>query len=67
MLAIRAVSRYAVKQGCGEGVLCMSTRGYNMIRSVSQLQLLPLVAQHKVGHGSIEGRERKEETSQGFI
>lgn len=46
---------------------CMSTKPCNVIRYVSGLQLLPPVAQHKVGHGSGEGRERKEETSQGFI
>lgn len=55
------------KQVHGGVMSCMPTRPCNIIRCVSGLQLLPLVAQHKVGHGSGEGRERKEETLQGFI
>lgn len=55
------------KQEHGGHVLCTFTRPCNIIRRVSGLQLLPLVAQHRVGRGSGEGRERKEETSQGFI
>lgn len=55
------------KQVHGGDMSCMSTRPCNIIRCVSGLQLLPLVAQHKVGHGSGEGKETKEETSQGFI
>lgn len=55
------------KQEHSGDMSCMSTRPWNIIRCVPGLQLLPLVAQHKVGHGSREGRKKKEETSRGFI